>query len=113
MKANCEQRLAKEKPIDQQHGETMKRHCKNCKHNIRWFNPQYSKSLQTNLDKYFFRCLSKHFLTGHKLHKIFNENTSFKLSNSCMKILQAKTTDGNNKEYFKRNRLQKQNYATV
>ena len=65
-------------------------------------------SINTSLD------FSKNiYPPGHKLHKGFNENTSFKLSISCMPILQAKTTDGYNEEYLKANRLQKQNYVTV
>ena len=54
-----------------------------------WFNPPYSKSLKTNIGKYFFRLKKKHFPPGHKLHKIFNKNT-LKLSYSCMPNLKAK-----------------------
>ena len=77
-----EQRLAScgynEKLTYQQQGENIeniKNIRKNRKRNIIWFNPPYSKSLKTNIGKYFFRLLNKHFPPGHKLYKIFNKNT--------------------------------------
>ena len=54
---------------------------RNEKRNITWFNPLYSKSLKTNIGKYFS--------PGHKLYKIFNKNT-LKLSYSRMPNLEAK-----------------------
>ena len=39
----------------------------NRKRNIIWFNPTYSKSLKTNIGKYSFRLLNKHFSAGHEL----------------------------------------------
>ena len=53
------------------------------KRNIIWFNPPYSKTVKTNIGKYFFRLINKHFPPEHKFHKIFNKNT-LKLSYSCM-----------------------------
>ena len=77
-----EQRLAScgynKKLTYQQQGENIeniKNIRKNRKRNIIWFNPPYSKSLKTNIGKYFFRLLNKHFPPGHKLYKIFNKNT--------------------------------------
>ena len=58
------------------------------------FNSSYSKSLKTNIGKYFFRLLKKHFPPGHKL-KTFNKNT-LKLSYFCMPNLKAKN-DGHKK----------------
>ena len=85
---------------------------KNQKRNIIWFNPFYSKSLKTNIGKYCFRLLKKHFPPGHKLYKIFNKNTLM-LSYSCMPNLEAKM-DGHNKKYWKTHCHQKKiNYATV
>ena len=55
--------------------------------------------LKTNIGKYFFRMLNKHFPPGHKLYKIFNKNT-LKLSYSCMPNLKAKI-DGHNKKILK------------
>ena len=98
-----EQRLAScgynEKLTYQQQGENIeniKNIRKNRKRNIIWFNPPYSKSLKTNIGKYFFRLLNKHFPPGHKLYKIFNKNT-LKLSYSCMPNLKAKI-DGHNQK---------------
>ena len=77
-----EQRLAScgynEKLTYQQQGENIeniKNIRKNRKHNIIWFNPPYSKSLKTNINKYLFRLLNKHFPPVHKLYKIFKKYT--------------------------------------
>ena len=53
-----------EKLTYQQNGENNENNKnigKNRKRNIIWFNPPYSKSLKTNIGKYLFRLLSKHF----------------------------------------------------
>ena len=71
-----------EKLTYQQQGENIeniKNIEKNQKHNITWFNPPYSKSLNTNIGKYVFRLLNKHFSPGHELYKIFNKNTQLLL----------------------------------
>ena len=77
-------------------GNKKKKLGKNWKRNIIWFNPPYSKSLKTNIGKYFFRLLNTHFPPGHKPPKIFHKNT-LKLSYSCMPNLKAKI-DGHNKK---------------
>ena len=103
-----------EKLTYQQQGENIeynKNIGKNRKRNIIWFNPPNSKTLKTNIGKYFFRLLNKHFPAGHKLYKIFNKNT-LKFSYSSMPNLKAKI-DGHNKKYSKTHHLQKQNYASV
>ena len=71
-----EQRLVNcgynEKLTCQQQGqkiENIKHITKNRKRNIFWFKPPYSKSLKTNIGKYFFRFLNKHFPPGHNLTK--------------------------------------------
>ena len=76
--------------------ENIKNIGKNRKRNIIWFNPPYSKSLKTNIGKYFFRLLNKHFPRGHKHYKMFNRNT-LKLSYSCMPNLKAKIDEHNKK----------------
>ena len=48
-----------------ENNENVKNIGKNRKRNIIWFNPPYSKSLKTNIGKYFFRLLNKHFPPGH------------------------------------------------
>ena len=91
--------LYNEKLTYQQKGENNENNKnigKNRKRIMIWFNPPYSKSLKTNIGKYFFRLLSKHFPPGHKLYKIFNKNT-LKVSYSCMPNLKAKI-DGHNKK---------------
>ena len=51
--------------------------------NIIWFNPSYSKSVQTNVARDFLKLIDKHFPAASPLHKIFNRNT-VKVSYSCM-----------------------------
>ena len=100
MTSYYEHRLAccgyNEKLTYQQQGENNKNAGKNRKRIIIWLNQCYCKSLKTNIGKYFFRLLNKHFPPGHKLHNIFNKNT-LKLSYSCMPNRKAKT-DGHNKK---------------
>ena len=55
---------------------------KNCRRNIVWFNPPYSRNVATNIGKEFFDLLRIHFPVQHPLHRLFNRNTA-KLSYSC------------------------------
>jgi hypothetical protein len=48
---------------------------RNRQRNIIWFNPPFSKSLNTNIGREFLSLIDKHFPLQHKLHKIFNRNT--------------------------------------
>ena len=65
---------------------------KNRKRHITWFNPPYSKHVQTNIGKRFLALINLHFPVNHKLPRICNKNT-IKLSYSCMenmgKIIQS------------------------
>ena len=56
---------------------------RNRKRNITWFNPSYSKNVETNVGKCFLSLIDKHFPKSNPLHKIFNRNT-LKLSYSCI-----------------------------
>ena len=69
--------------------------------NIIWFNPPYSKSVQSNVGKQFLRLLEKHFPKEHKLHKIFNKN-SVKVSYSCMPNM-ASIIKSHNKKVIEQN----------
>ena len=40
-----------------------------------YFNPPFSRSVNTNVIKLFLNLIDKHFPKGHKLHKCFNRNT--------------------------------------
>ena len=51
--------------------------------NVIWFNPPYSKNVQTNIGRKFLHLIDKHFPKKSKLNKIFNRNT-IKISYSCM-----------------------------
>ncbi|KAL9986499.1 hypothetical protein ACROYT_G000660 [Oculina patagonica] len=56
---------------------------RNRKRNITWFNPPYSKNVETKVGKCFLQLIDQHFPKSNPLHKIFNRNT-LKLSYSCM-----------------------------
>ena len=74
---------------------------KNRKRKIIWFDPPFSKNVQTNIGKVFLRLLDKHFPKNHKFHKIFNKNT-VKVSYNCMENMASiikrhnRTIIGNN-----------------
>ena len=69
---------------------------RNHKRNIIWFNPPYSKSVTTNVGKYFLKLLDKHFPKNHKLQKIFNKNT-VKMSYSCLPSVKARVNQHDKK----------------
>ena len=51
--------------------------------NIIWFNPPFSKTVQTNIGKKFLQLIDSHFPPSNKFHKIFNRKT-IKVSYGCM-----------------------------
>ena len=53
------------------------------RNNILWYNPPFSKNVNTNIGHKFLTLVDKHFPRDHKLRKIFNRNT-IKISYSCM-----------------------------
>ena len=68
---------------------------KNRSRNIIWYNLPSSKNVETNVGKYFFKLLKKHFGKNCKYHKIFNKN-NIKVSYSCMDNM-AKIINSHNK----------------
>ena len=66
------------------------------KRKIIWFNPPYSKSVQTNVARKFLLLIDKHFPKKHKLHKIFNRNT-VKVSYSTMQNFERLIRSHNHK----------------
>ena len=58
------------------------------KRNVTWFNPPFSKSVSTNVAKYFLSLIDKHFPTNHKFRKLFNRN-NLKVSYSCMRNIKS------------------------
>ena len=54
------------------------------KRNMIWFNPAYSKNVETNVGKTFLQLVCRHFPKEHPMHKIFNKNI-VKISYSCMR----------------------------
>ena len=65
-------------PIDQPEQKSRRRQRK-----ITWFNPPYSKDVQTNIGEKFLKLVDKNFPPGHPLAKIINRNT-VKISYRCM-----------------------------
>ena len=57
---------------------------KNRERKILWFDPPFSQSVKTNIEKVFLKLVRKHFPRHHIIHKIFNTNT-LKLSYCCRK----------------------------
>ena len=51
--------------------------------NIIWFNPPYSKDVETNVGKTLLNLISTHFKGNHPYHKIFNRN-NIKVSYGCL-----------------------------
>ena len=67
--------------IDNQ--ERKKNSKRNRHRNVIWFNPPYSKNVETNVGKRFLKLLDDHFPKNHKLHKIFNRK-NVKVSYGCV-----------------------------
>ena len=59
------------------------KHKKKRQRNIMWYNPTYSKNVETNVGKCFLSLVDPHFPKSNPLHKIFNRNT-IKVSYSHM-----------------------------
>ena len=53
------------------------------KKEVIWFNPPYSRTVQTDIGKKFLRLIDKHFPRTHRYHRIFNRKT-VKVSYGCM-----------------------------
>merc|ERR1711954_610802 len=69
------------------------------KRNIMWYNPPFTKNLEINLGKEFFKLLDKHFQENHVLRPIINRNC-VKLSYSCLPNM-AKIIFSHNKKVLK------------
>ncbi len=63
---------------------------------IIWFNPPFSRSVETNIGKEFLRLLDTHFPRHDPLHKIFNRNT-IKVSYGCMPSIKTSISAHNKK----------------
>ena len=70
---------------------------RNRQRKIIWFNPPYSKNVETKVGKYFLSLVDQHFPKSNPLHKIFNRNT-LKLSYSCMSNVKTVISNHNKAE---------------
>ena len=68
---------------------------------IIWFNPPFSKNVQTNIGREFLNLIEKCFPPNHKLRKLFNRN-NLKLSYSCTPNIKQ-IIDGHNKKILRQN----------
>jgi hypothetical protein len=56
---------------------------RNRKKEVIWFNPPYSRTVDTDIGKRFLRLIDTHFPENHRFNKIFNRKT-VKVSYGCM-----------------------------
>ena len=63
---------------------------------ITWFNPPFSKNVQSNIGKQFLNLIDKNFPSNHPLRKIINRNT-VKVSYRCMPNMKQKISNHNSK----------------
>ena len=88
-------------PPQQQSPESTNTEKKKRQRNIIWFNPPFSKNVQTNIGKEFLNLIKKCFPPNHKLRKLFNRN-NLKLSYSCSPNIKQ-IIDGHNKTILRQN----------
>ena len=76
--------------------ENTKKKRRNRPRNISWFDPLFSRNVQTNVGKTFLQLIDKHFPRSNPLHKIFNRGT-VKVSYSCMESMKSVINRHNSK----------------
>ena len=82
IKSNFREKLTYKAPTSKNNFEENQKRKR--KINIKWFNPPYSKNVETHVGKTFLQLVCKHFPKEHPMHKIFNKNT-VQISYSCMR----------------------------
>jgi len=76
-----------------------------------WFNPSFSKNVETNIGRKFLRLVDKHFPKHHHLHKI--RNRQFNISYSCMPNMHAIISAHNKRQAKSKVHPVPQHHATV
>jgi hypothetical protein len=61
---------------------------------ITWFNPPFSKNVQTNIGEKFLKLIDQNFPANHPLRKVINRNT-VKISYRCMPNFKRKISNHN------------------
>ena len=79
----CLKKSGYEESITYQKKTAPERKSKNIRRNIIWFNPPFSRNVQTNVGHTFLRLINKHFPKHTKLNKNVNKG-NVKVSYSCM-----------------------------
>lgn len=69
---------------------------RNRQRNAIWYNPPFSKNVQTNIGRDFLSLLDKHFPPSNKLYSIFNRHT-VRVSYSCLPNMKSFISQHNNK----------------
>ena len=72
------------------------------KRSVIWFNPPYSKNVETNIRKIFQNLVKKHFPPHHKFHKLFNKSI-VKISDRCTRNIKTIINSHNAKILFPKN----------
>ena len=94
-----EGRSVVQQPLPRTNNETRNQRPRNRPRNITYFNPPFSKSVSTNVAKYFLNLINKHFGSlpeHHKFRKLFNRQ-NLKVSYSCMPNVKC-FVNGHNKK---------------
>ena len=73
---------------------------KNRPRNITWFNPPYSRNVETNVGKCFLELIDRHFPKSNPLSKIFNRH-NLKLNYSCMNNIKTMISGHNKSQLSK------------
>ena len=58
---------------------------------IIWYNPPFSRNVETNIGQIFLRLIQKHFLKSHNFHYIFNKNCHNKLQLYGVQYIHTRT----------------------
>ena len=85
--AKCEYEDALKKSgfkVDFKYTKNQRQKPKNRSRNIIWFNPPFNKAISTTVAKMFLRLINRHFSKSHRLHKMFSNRNTAKVSYSCM-----------------------------
>ena len=70
--------------VDFKYPKNQQQKPKNRSRNIVWFNPPFNKAISTTVAKMFLRLINRHFSKSHRLHKMFSNRNTAKVSYSCM-----------------------------
>ena len=94
----------KDKNVNLKYQKPGKKKRKRKPRRVLYFNPPFSRSVETNVVKLFLSLIDKHFPKGHKLHKCFNRNT-VKATYCTMSNMKEKIGNHNGKILSKKDEI--------